>query len=145
MKICVHITFYVKDDLENKLKNLSKIYNSFFSISKNVNIFIHTNRKIKNFKKNLFFIYHDIRKEDPYKLTWKCRPMMKSQIGKYDYFIYSEDDNLFNKKNFNYWLKYQKIFKKKNIMLGLLELKDRHLIILCGALITLSNSANMFW
>ena len=104
MKICIHITLFIKNNKKEKLKEFSKIYKSFFSLSSQTQIFVHTNTKIKNFKKNLFFIYHDIKNENPYRLTWKYRSLMESQKNNFDYYIYSEDDTLFNKKNFKYWL-----------------------------------------
>ena len=121
MKIAVHITFFVKNNLNNKLKDLSKVCNNFFKLSKQTNIFIHTNKKIKNKSKKIRFIYYDITNEDPYKLTWKCRPLMEQQKNEYDYFIYSEDDTIFKKKNFLYWLKFNKICKKKKLNLGFIR------------------------
>ena len=55
MKICIHITLFIKNNRKKKLKNFSKIYKSFFSLSKKTQIFVHTNVKIKNFKKKLIF------------------------------------------------------------------------------------------
>ena len=121
MKICIHITLFIKNNRKKKLKNFSKIYKSFFSLSKKTQIFVHTNVKIKNFKKNLFFIYHDISNEDPFRLTWKYRSLMEKQKNQYDYFIYSEDDTLFNLKNFKYWLRFKKICNKKNYNVGFLR------------------------
>ncbi len=118
MKISVHITLFIKGNKDKKLKNFSKIYKSFFSLSRHTKIFVHTNIKIKNFRKNLFFIYHNIKKENPYRLTWKCRSLMESQKNNYDYFIYSEDDTLFNKKNFKYWLYFKKNLNKKKYNVG---------------------------
>lgn len=121
MRITVHITFYVKNNLKEKLKKLSKIYNSFFTLSKNTHIYIHTNKKIKNYKKNLFFIYHNIVNQDPFKLSWKYRSIMEKQKNDYDYFIYSEDDILFNLTNFKYWLKYKKFIENNNFNIGFLR------------------------
>ena len=118
MKISVHITLYLKNDIKKKLRDFSKIHNSFFKLSNKTKIFVHTNKKIKNFKKNLFFIYHNIKKENPYRLTWKCRVLMEQQKNDFDYFIYSEDDMLFTKDNFKYWLKYKKLFNRHTYNVG---------------------------
>ena len=65
MKIAVHITFFLDKNIKKKLKELSFSYNNFFKLSKKTEIFVHTNKKIKNNKKNLNFIFHDISNEDP--------------------------------------------------------------------------------
>ena len=116
MKISVHITFYI-EDIKNKkkLQNFNKVINSFLGISKNTYIFIHTNNfKLKINKKNTKLIYHSLTNQNPLRLTWKCRDLISEQKNDYDYFICSEDDSIFSKKNFNYWLKYsKKLFKYK--------------------------------
>ena len=121
MKIAVHITFYLKKDKKNKLKQFKKIYNNFFKISPHAKIFVHTNKKIKDYKKNLFFIHHDIKNENPYRLSWKCRSLMEKQRDDFDYFIYSEDDIIFTKKNFKYWLKYKNLFNKYGYNVGFIR------------------------
>ena len=123
MKISVHITLFIKKNKNQKLKEFKKIYESFFTLSKNTKIFVHTNIKIKDFRKNLYFIYHDISQEDPYRLTWKCRSMMQQQKDSFDYFIYSEDDTLFTKKNFNYWLKNKNYLNKNKYNLGFVRVE----------------------
>ena len=50
-----------------------------------------------------------------------CRPFIEKQKKDYDYFIYSEDDILFNKKNFNYWLQYKEVCIQNNYNLGFLR------------------------
>ena len=61
-------------------------------MSKNVKIFIHTNKKIKSHNKKIKFIYHNLSKIHPFKLTWVCRKLMLKQKNLYDMFIYGEDD-----------------------------------------------------
>tara|TARA_B100001175_G_C19489842_1_gene631989 strand:- start:1401 stop:2102 length:702 start_codon:yes stop_codon:yes gene_type:complete len=46
---------------------------------------------------------------------------MKSQKNNFDIFIYCEDDILFDKKNFNYWLKHKNTCLKNNYNLGFLR------------------------
>ena len=48
MKISVHITLFIKKNKNQKLKEFKKIYESFFTLSKNTKIFVHTNVKIKD-------------------------------------------------------------------------------------------------
>jgi len=132
MKISVHITFFVKKNLNKEIKKLTKVCRNFLSLSKKTKIFIHTNKKIKFNKKNMHFIYHNLSAEDPFKLSWKCRPLMLRQKDEYDYFIYSEDDIIFNRKNFIYWLKFKNMCKKNRLNLGFLRTevsnKDKKLV-----------------
>ena len=121
MKISVHITLYLGNNQSKKLKDFKIVCNSFKSLSKSTMIFVHTNKKIKSNDKKIRFIYHDLTNEDPYKLTWKCRPLMFEQRDKFDDFIYSEDDTIFTKKNFLYWIKFKKLCKKKGLNLGFIS------------------------
>ena len=56
---------------------------------------------------------------------------MEKQKNDYDVFIYTEDDILFEKKNFNYWLKYKDLCLNDNYNLGFLRFeinkKDKNL------------------
>ena len=101
-KIAVHITFYIDNNYKLKILLLTKILNSYLKISKKIKLFVHTNKKLKNSKKNrnIIFIYYNLKNEDPHKLSWKCRRYMFKQKNLYDFFVYSEDDILFSKHNF---------------------------------------------
>jgi hypothetical protein len=46
---------------------------------------------------------------------------MFSQKDKYEIFIFGEDDIIFSKKNFNYWLKYKDLCIRNNYNLGFLR------------------------
>ena len=94
---------------------------SYLKISKNLKIFIHTNKLIKTENKRIKFIYHDFTNDDPYKLTWNCRKLMFSQRNKYEIFIFGEDDIIFSKKNFDYWLKYKDLCIRNHYNLGFLR------------------------
>ena len=102
-KISVHIPLFLENNISNKLKNFKKICNSYLKLSNKTRIFVHTNKIIKNKRKNVKYIYYDFNKlkSHPFKLTWYCRNLMKIQRNNYDIFIYSEDDVLFNKKILN--------------------------------------------
>ena len=50
-----------------------------------------------------------------------CRPYMKKQKDYFDYFIYSEDDIIFNKKNFKAWLKFKDVCIRKKFNLSFLR------------------------
>ena len=103
-KISVHIPYYISDNYVDKSKLLKRVCNSYLKLSKKVKIFIHTNKKLKANNKKIKFIFHDLSKIHSYKLTWVCRKLMLRQKNLFDIFIYGEDDLLFTKNNFNYWL-----------------------------------------
>ena len=122
-KIAVHITFYIDNNYRLKILLLTKILNNYLKISKKIKLFVHTNKKLKNSKKsrNIIFIYHNLKNEDPHKLSWKCRRYMFKQKNLYDFFVYSEDDILFSKHNFLYWLQYKDLCIKNNLNLGFIR------------------------
>ena len=120
-RISVHIPFYVDSNITKKNFFLQKVCKSYLKISKNLKIFIHTNKIIKTENKRIKFIYHNLTNDDPYKLTWYCRKLMFSQRNKYEIFIFGEDDIIFSKKNFNYWLKYKDLCIRNCFNLGFLR------------------------
>ena len=120
-KITVHIPFYIDNNINKKNIFLKRVCKNYLKISKNLEIFIHTNKIIKKNSKKIKFIYHDFTNDDPYKLTWNCRKLMFSQKDKYEIFIFGEDDIIFSKKNFNYWLKYKDLCIRNNYNLGFLR------------------------
>lgn len=129
VKIVVHITHHVTNDLkEINKKNilLKKIINNYLSLSKSVNIFIHLNKKIKLKYKStkVHYILHKLKKEHPFYLSWKCRKIMEKQKNNYDVFVYTENDILFKKNNFNYWLKNKDICKNNGYNLGFIRVED---------------------
>ena len=83
-------------------------------------MFIQT-KKFKNNNKKIKYIKYNFKNDHPFKLTWFCRNLMKSQKNNFDIFIYCEDDILFDKKNFNYWLKHKNTCIKNNFNLGFLR------------------------
>lgn len=127
MKIAVHICSYNGKNYKKRFKFLKKIVNNYFLISKNIQIFIHTNKISNKYKlKNINYIVHNLKRKNPFYLAWMCRPYIEKQKNDYDYFIYSEDDILFNKKNFNYWLKYKKICIHNKYNLGFLRTEKKN-------------------
>jgi hypothetical protein len=103
-KIAVHITFFLGKNYLNRINFLRKIIVSYKKISKNLDIFIHINKKLHNkYKiKDVNYILHNLSLEDPYLLSWKSRKLIYEQKDIYDVFIYSEDDILFTKNNIIY-------------------------------------------
>jgi hypothetical protein len=124
-KISVHIPYYISDNYVDKSKLLKRVCNSYLKLSKKVKIFIHTNKKLKANNKKIKFIFHDLSKIHSYKLTWVCRKLMLRQKNLFDIFIYGEDDLLFTKNNFNYWLKYRDKCLNDDFNLGFLRVEKR--------------------
>jgi len=130
LKISVHIPLYVDPQKKKQIKNFKKVCKSFLIISSNVRIFVHSNKKFKSNKKIKFFYYNFNKiKEHPYKLTWFWRKIMEKQKNKFDIFIYCEDDILFSKSNFKYWLEHKDLCIKNNYNLGFtrFEIKNKTL------------------
>lgn len=122
-KISVHIPHYISGNSSKKLKLFTKVCNSYLKISKNIKIFVHTNKKIKKKNIKIKYIYHNLNNINRFKLTWLCRKLMFEQKDKFDIFIYSEDDIIFSKKNFNYWLKYKDICIQNRFNLSFLRVE----------------------
>ena len=125
-KISVHIVYYNPDRDKKKITKLKKVCLSYLALSKRTKIFVHTVNKNKDLINNrIKFIFHNLHNEHPHKLTWVCRKLMFKQRNKFDFFIYGEDDIVFTKKNFNYWLKYKDLCIKHNYNLGFLRVEKR--------------------
>lgn len=119
MNIVAHIPFFNPNI--GKFKILKKTIKSLKTLSKNVEIFIHThNNFLDNKKIASKVIIHKLSDEDLNKgyLTWKCRKLLERQKNKFDIFIYCEHDILFTKKNFIYWLQHKDELIKNNFNLG---------------------------
>ena len=125
-KISVHIVYYNPDRDKKKITKLKKVCLSYLALSKRTKIFVHTVNKNKDLINNrIKFIFHNLHNKHPHKLTWVCRRLMFKQRNKFDFFIYGEDDIVFTKKNFNYWLKYKDLCIKHNYNLGFLRVEKR--------------------
>ncbi len=122
-KISVHIPLYLEKRKKKQLNNFKKVCNSFLKLSKGTELFIHSNKKLKSHNKRIKFISHSFKKSHPFKLTWYCRNLMESQKDDYDIFIYCEDDLLFTKKNFQYWLAHKDKCIQNNYNLGFLRVE----------------------
>ena len=127
-KIAVHITFFLGKNYLNRINFLRKIIVSYKKISKNLDIFIHINKKLLNkYKiKDVNYILHNLSLEDPYTLSWKSRKLIYEQKDIYDVFIYSEDDILFTKNNFDYWINFKDICIKNNFNLGFIRVEKNN-------------------
>ena len=122
-KISIHIPFYIDDNYKGRFLVLKKVCKNYLQLSKHATIFVHTNKFFKKKLKKIKFIQHNLESEHPHKLTWKCRKLMYSQKNDFDIFIYGEDDVIFSKINFKYWLKYKNICNNNNYNLGFLRVE----------------------
>ena len=126
MKLSVHICSFINENYQERFRYLKKITKHIFEISKDAKIFIHTNLNVKKFQiKKIKYIVHNLKNEDPFYLSWKCRKLMKKQKNNFDYFIYLEDDMLLKKKNFEYWMANKDICLKNNLNLGFIRLEKK--------------------
>ena len=124
MRISVHLTFYIKNEKNINFKKLDKVIKNYLSISKKTFIFVHSNIKIKKKIKFVNFIKHNLQNKDPHKLSWMCRALMEKQKNYFDYFIYSEDDIIFNKFNFKAWVRLKDLCIKNKFNLGFLRIEN---------------------
>ena len=126
MRLAVHITSFQGKNYNKRFILLKKIVKKYQSISKKIDIFIHTNKNSKKFYiKNVNYICHNLKNKNPFYLSWCCRPLMEKQKNNYDGFIYSEDDILFSKQNFNYWIQFKDSCIKENQNLGFLRIEKK--------------------
>ena len=80
MKLAVHICSFNGKDYQKRFIYLKKIVKNYFAISKKIKIFIHTNKISEKYKiKNIEYIAHDLKNENPFYLSWKCRSLIEKQ------------------------------------------------------------------
>lgn len=140
MKIAAHITFFYSP---KRLQYLQKVVDGLLEIDQNIEIFIYTNKKPTLYTKNSnikykvfsyrkFLIARFSKKSflnkigfkwliHPFYLAWENRKFIESMVDYYDVQIYLEDDILFKKENFKYWLEYKKKVISNNYNLGFLR------------------------
>lgn len=121
LRFSVHITFHF---VRERIRFLNRIISECGSYPGTADIFIHTNVQ---FNSNLLFehttgklnlIVHDMRGQNPYLLTWKCRGLLRELKDDYDVFMYLEDDILVPREAIDYWLQYAPLAKSRNYNLG---------------------------
>ena len=128
IRICVHIPFFVTQR-KNQIANFNKVCKNYLKLSKSIKIFVHTNKKNNNTlkHKNIQYKVYSFKKDHPFFLTWYPRKLMFEQKKDFDVFIYGEDDILFTKKNFKYWLENKEECLKNDYNLGFVRVeKNKH-------------------
>ena len=123
-KLVIHVAFFYREErLDYIHKIIHESHKYPFEI---VDVFIHTNRPFQlneeNSTVNIIVHYFD----DPFALTWLCRPLMHEQKDTYDAFMYIEDDILVPKEAIHYWQELSPLLKKMFYNLGFvrIEIKD---------------------
>jgi hypothetical protein len=123
-KIVVTISFLYN---KNKIKFLKEICKNLNFITKNIKIYIITNEVSK---KKIKGLQNQIKYKTEIKvvknlannrfLPWYHLVLMKKLFKNKNitHFLNLEDDILFTKKNFNYWINSRKILKKLNLIPG---------------------------
>lgn len=127
MKITKHICFYYCED---RFKYLNRIIDEVNTYKYTTDIFIHTNMNFPyekvlhaNTNGSLMLVLHDLKGDNPHKLTWRCRHLLQQQKDLYDIFIYVEDDILIPTETIQYWVKYKDLVMKHGYNLGFLRIE----------------------
>lgn len=106
LSLAAHISFFF---VEERIPNLRKVVEAILEYKQfsTKHIWIHSNKNFSLNLPNVHIVVHDCSlMMHPWHLTWAHRPLLKSQIGKYDVFMYNEDDILVTQNNIDYWFEY---------------------------------------
>lgn len=119
MKGVFHITFWYN---RTRLPYLNKVIDNLLKIKSD--IFVHTNNKDLKLDNKVNIIHHEVEHKKEYFLTWKHRDILKSQVGKYYFYCYLEDDMLFTLDHFDYWKQYSDLCCRNNYYLGFIRVES---------------------
>jgi hypothetical protein len=127
MRITKHISFFY---IESRICYINNIINETNKYECTTDIYIHTNDEkltdsvFTTYNNGLLkIIHHDLSKENPFYLTWKCRDLLEKQKDDYDIFIYIEDDILVPYKAIQYWLDYNEKLIERGYNLGFVRIE----------------------
>ena len=124
MKILICITFHYNYE---RIEYLKKVLNGFVNIADKTTIYIITNTNNLNELNNIDLILPPQNnnfmiqiksmnvKSTPYNLIACHKKFLVKEFmdsNEYTHFLHTEDDLLFKKENFEYWIEYRKILKK---------------------------------
>jgi hypothetical protein len=130
LKMSIHIAFYY---IENRIQYINRIIDETNKYRQYTDIFIHTNNPYLNpsafhtyTNGDISIVYHELKNENPFYLTWKPRKLMKAQKDDYDIFMYIEDDILVPVEAIDYWKKYNKKLIKLNYNLGFVRIETKY-------------------
>ena len=131
-RVVAHITFFFVESrlpyLKTAIAHLSQ-----YKCAR-VDIFVHCNQEsdelhqlhtsVKNANVTITPIIHNLLAENPFWLTWKCRPLIEKQLGNYEIFIYLEDDIAIPFQAVEYWNAYKPIVSARNMDVGFLRIEQ---------------------
>ena len=124
-RICKHITFfYTEKSKDERLGYINRIIDEVHKYRYTTDVFIHTNVDFskdllhKNMNGYMYIIVHDLTGENPFKLAWKCRDLLKKQRDEYDIFMYVEDDILVYNDALEYWFENKDKLLRNGFNLG---------------------------
>ena len=138
MKILICITFHYDQD---RIKYLEKVIKGFVNFTDNVTIYIITNTFNKKNLDSLLKIFPPQNslfklkikpfqvKSHPHNLILCHKEFFFNEFlnsNKFTHFLHTEDDLLFNKKNFKYWLKYRKMMDRFKIIPSFFRVEKIH-------------------
>lgn len=121
--LAAHITFYYN---EPRIGNLNKVIDALIACKQidKKDIWIHTNVSFDLGRNDVNLIVHDCSAlMSPRHLTWLHRPLLKSQVGNYSYYMYLGDDLLMPQEAFDYWFEYNQLITSSGYELGFLRIE----------------------
>lgn len=125
--IAIHVSFFY---IESRIQYVNRIIDATNQYDCVADIYIHTNipelepSLLSRYTNgSLLIISHDLSLEHPFYLTWKCRPLLKTQMDDYDAFMYIEDDILVPWKAIQYWINNNERLIAQNYNLGFLRIE----------------------
>ena len=126
-KIAIHVSFFY---IESRIQYVNRIIEATNQYDCDADIYIHTNAHdlrssafCPHTNGRLLIISHDLSLENPFYLTWKCRPLLKTQVDDYDAFMYIEDDILVPWNAIKYWLNNNERLIEQNYNLGFMRIE----------------------
>lgn len=121
--LAAHITFYYNEPRIGKLNQVIDALLACKQIDKK-DIWIHTNVSFDLVRNDVNLVVHDCSAlMSPRHLTWLHRPLLKSQVGNYSYYMYLGDDLLMPQEAFDYWFEYNQAITSSGYELGFLRIE----------------------
>lgn len=121
--LSAHITFYYNPPRIQKLNSVIDALIDCRQIDKK-DIWIHTNIAFDIKRNDVNVVVHDCSSlMSPRHLSWLHRPLLKSQVGNYDYYMYLGDDLLVPQKAFDYWFECNQNVSDFGYELGFLRIE----------------------
>jgi hypothetical protein len=120
--LTAHISFYFRPD---RLANLRRVVDAISGYSgfERKDVWVHTNEWFDRLPPIAKVVVHDMSDFHRKQLAWLHRPLLKSQVGAYDVYMYLEDDILVPQEALDYWLEYEPRLSPLGYDLGFLRIE----------------------